>query len=318
MNPVLLKPTGERSSQVIVLGRPVGEQEAAGYYATKEWLVEVVDGALDSLRRRFDVVVCEGAGSPAEINLLEHDIVNLGLAARAGIPAVLVGDIERGGVFAHLFGTVAILPDDLARSRRRFRDQPVPGRSGPARERTIPTGSQDRCAHPRRAAVPVRTRVRRGGRVGRRPDVGRRAGGRPRRGGRPVAAALELHRPRPLVAEPGVHVRWVAGPWRSGAARSGRSARDPLHRLRPGVPARAGAGRGDRGAAGRPVATRDPRSLRRVPDAGLGHRRSAAGRVSRSRHRAGLAPGAHGVRPRQADPPGACRRRRVRRTRRRL
>src|SRR5580700_11182044 len=94
MNPVLLKPTGERSSHVIVLGRPAGEHEAAAFFAGKERLVDVVDGALESLRRRFDVVVCEGAGSPAEINLLDHDIVNLGLATRAAIPAVVVGDID--------------------------------------------------------------------------------------------------------------------------------------------------------------------------------------------------------------------------------
>ena len=116
MNPVLLKPMGERSSQVVVLGRAVGVQEAAPYQASKRALVDVVDGALASLRARFDVVVCEGAGSPAEINLLEHDIVNLGLAVRAGLPAIVVGDIERGGVFAHLFGTVAILPEELARA----------------------------------------------------------------------------------------------------------------------------------------------------------------------------------------------------------
>jgi adenosylcobyric acid synthase len=114
MNPVLLKPTGERSSQVVVMGRPAGVREAADYQASKRTLVGVVDAALASLRSRFDVVVCEGAGSPAEINLLRDDIVNLGLARRAGIPAVLVGDIERGGVFAHLLGTVAILPDELS------------------------------------------------------------------------------------------------------------------------------------------------------------------------------------------------------------
>jgi adenosylcobyric acid synthase len=115
MNPVLLKPTSERSSQVIVMGRPVRTQEAAPYQRGKAALLDVVDGALADLRRRFDVVICEGAGSPAEINLLDHDIVNLGLARRAGIPAVVVGDIHRGGVFAHLFGTVAILPEDLRR-----------------------------------------------------------------------------------------------------------------------------------------------------------------------------------------------------------
>jgi len=113
MNPVLLKPTGERASQVIVMGRPRQTQEAAAYQRAKSGLVDVVDAALADLRSRFDVVICEGAGSPAEINLLDNDIVNLGLARRAGIPAVVVGDIHRGGVFAHLFGTVAVLPDDL-------------------------------------------------------------------------------------------------------------------------------------------------------------------------------------------------------------
>jgi adenosylcobyric acid synthase len=115
MNPVLLKPTSERSSQVIVMGRPVEVRQAADYQGAKSELVGVVDGALADLRARFDVVICEGAGSPAEINLLDHDIVNLGLAARAGIPAVVVGDIGRGGVFAHLYGTVAVLPEELRR-----------------------------------------------------------------------------------------------------------------------------------------------------------------------------------------------------------
>ncbi len=114
MNPVLLKPTGELASQVVVMGRPVGVQAAGDYQETKRTLIGTVDAALASLRSRFDVVVCEGAGSPAEINLLRDDIVNLGLARRAGMPAVVVGDIERGGVFAHLFGTVAILPDELS------------------------------------------------------------------------------------------------------------------------------------------------------------------------------------------------------------
>src|SRR5580658_1749960 len=137
MNPVLLKPMGDRASQVVVLGHPVGVREAAPYQRSKDALVEVVDGALTSLRARFDVVVCEGAGSPAEINLLDHDIVNLGLAVRAGVPALLVGDIERGGVFAHLFGTVAILPDELARAIggfviNRFRGDPALLGDGPA------------------------------------------------------------------------------------------------------------------------------------------------------------------------------------------
>jgi adenosylcobyric acid synthase len=120
MNPVLLKPTGERSSQVIVMGHPLETRQAADYQRSKAGLVGVVDEALADLRARFDVVILEGAGSPAEINLLDNDIVNLGLATRAGVPAVVVGDIHRGGVFAHLFGTVALLPDDLRRCVKAF------------------------------------------------------------------------------------------------------------------------------------------------------------------------------------------------------
>jgi adenosylcobyric acid synthase len=120
MNPVLLKPTSDRSSQVIIMGRPFDTRNAADYQRSKAGLVEIVDAALADLRNRFDVVLCEGAGSPAEINLLEHDIVNLGLAARARIPAIVVGDIHRGGVFAHLYGTVAILPEELRSSVRAF------------------------------------------------------------------------------------------------------------------------------------------------------------------------------------------------------
>ena len=120
MNPVLLKPTSERSSQVIVMGHPIETQPAAAYQRGKAGLVDIVDGALADLRSRYDVVICEGAGSPAEINLLDHDIVNLGLATRAGVPAVVVGDVHRGGVFAHLFGTVAVLPEDLRASIKGF------------------------------------------------------------------------------------------------------------------------------------------------------------------------------------------------------
>ena len=120
MNPVLLKPTSDRRSQVIVMGRPWRTLDAADFYAAKAELVSIVDQALDDLRHRFDVVICEGAGSPAEINLLAHDLVNLGLAGRAKVPAILVGDIDRGGVFAHLYGTTALLPDELRASLHAF------------------------------------------------------------------------------------------------------------------------------------------------------------------------------------------------------
>jgi adenosylcobyric acid synthase len=111
MNPILLKPTGERTSQVVVMGEPVGHLDAAAYHAEKPRLLGTVLAAGDDLRRRFDVVVLEGAGSPAEINLLDHDIVNLRVADELGVPAIVVGDIDRGGVFAALYGTVALLPD---------------------------------------------------------------------------------------------------------------------------------------------------------------------------------------------------------------
>lgn len=120
MNPILLKPTSERSSQVVVNGRPVGTWSAQRYQQEKAALLPLVLEALDDLRGRYDVVLCEGAGSPAEINLLDGDIVNLRLAREAGFPAVVVGDIDRGGVFASLYGTVALLPADLRTSVRGF------------------------------------------------------------------------------------------------------------------------------------------------------------------------------------------------------
>ena len=120
MNPVLLKPTSERTSQVVVLGRVIGERDAAAHLGSVADLRPVVLDALAGLRSRFDVVICEGAGGAAEINLLDRDLANLPLAAAAGLPAIVVGDIDRGGVFASLYGTVALLPDDLRRCVRGF------------------------------------------------------------------------------------------------------------------------------------------------------------------------------------------------------
>jgi adenosylcobyric acid synthase len=116
MNPILLKPTGERTSQMIVLGKAAGILSTTDYHETKDELALTVLASLADLRARYDVVICEGAGSPAEINLIDHDLVNLPLADAAGLPAIVVGDIDRGGVFAALYGTVALLPDHL-RSR---------------------------------------------------------------------------------------------------------------------------------------------------------------------------------------------------------
>ncbi|HXW86670.1 MAG TPA: cobyric acid synthase [Streptosporangiaceae bacterium] len=115
MNPVLLKPGSDLTSQLVVLGRAVGTADAARYWTdtkARSRLLATVLGAYDDLRARFDVVVCEGAGSPAEINLRQHDIVNLGLARARDLPVVVVGDIDRGGVFAALYGTLALLDHD--------------------------------------------------------------------------------------------------------------------------------------------------------------------------------------------------------------
>ena len=109
MNPILIKPSGERHSQVVVMGHPYADADARSYQELKHELRPVVADALAGLRDRFDVVVCEGAGSPAEINLRAADLTNLGLARKTGLPVLIVADIDRGGVFASLFGTLALL-----------------------------------------------------------------------------------------------------------------------------------------------------------------------------------------------------------------
>ena len=115
MNPVLLKPGSDQTSQVVVLGKPYADVSAMSYRRHKAALLEVALESLADLRRRYDVVVCEGAGSPAEINLRATDIANMGLARAAGLPVLVVGDINPGGVFAALFGTLALLsPEDQA------------------------------------------------------------------------------------------------------------------------------------------------------------------------------------------------------------
>jgi adenosylcobyric acid synthase len=115
MNPVLLKPGSDRRSQVVVLGSPVGEVDAAEYRQHAARLLRVATDSLAELRREYDVVICEGAGSPAEINLRATDIANMGLARAADLPVIVVADIDRGGVFAALHGTVALLePADQA------------------------------------------------------------------------------------------------------------------------------------------------------------------------------------------------------------
>ncbi|MDR2933036.1 MAG: cobyric acid synthase [Oscillospiraceae bacterium] len=115
MNPILLKPTGETGSQVIVNGEVLGDMPARDYFARKRSFIPDIMRAYGQLDSSYDIVVLEGAGSPAEINLKKDDIVNMGMAKMAGAPVLLVGDIDRGGVFASLYGTVALLEEDERR-----------------------------------------------------------------------------------------------------------------------------------------------------------------------------------------------------------
>lgn len=112
MNPILLKPTDDVGSQVIVNGKSIGNMKARDYFAYKKSLVPHIMHAIDELKKDYEIIVIEGAGSPAEINLKENDIVNMGMAKMVDAPVLLVGDIDRGGVFAQLFGTVELLDND--------------------------------------------------------------------------------------------------------------------------------------------------------------------------------------------------------------
>lgn len=147
MNPILLKPTDDQRSQVVLLGRPIGTERAAEYFERRDTLWPVVADSLKALLDSHDLVIIEGAGSPAEINLASREIVNMRVALYAEAPVILVGDIERGGVFASLYGTVALLNEAERRTIRgflinKFRGDPSLIEPGPGMlaERTgIPT-----------------------------------------------------------------------------------------------------------------------------------------------------------------------------------
>jgi adenosylcobyric acid synthase len=109
MNPVLLKPGSDQQSHVVLMGRPWGEVSSSNWMQGRRELADSAHRAFDDLTGRYDVVIAEGAGSPTEINLRAGDYVNMGLARHAGLPTLVVGDVDRGGVFAAFFGTVALL-----------------------------------------------------------------------------------------------------------------------------------------------------------------------------------------------------------------
>ena len=112
MNPILLKPNGNNKSQVIVRGKVVGDMSSKEYHEYKLQLTEVLGDIFEEFEEKYDVVVMEGAGSCAEINLMERDISNMGMAEIANAPVIIIGDIDRGGVFASLAGTMLLLPDE--------------------------------------------------------------------------------------------------------------------------------------------------------------------------------------------------------------
>ncbi len=152
MNPILLKPTSEMGSQVIVNGRVIGNMKAKDYFEYKVKLIPDIMKSYDYLDKNYDIIVIEGAGSPAEINLKENDIVNMGLAKMVDAPVLLVGDIDRGGVFAQLYGTVALLEEE---ERKRIRGLIINKFRG---DRTILepgiTMLEDRCKMPVVGVVP--------------------------------------------------------------------------------------------------------------------------------------------------------------------
>jgi len=112
MNPILIKPHGDMNSQIVVMGKPWKDLHASDYYKAKSILWSNVTKSLDTLKKEYDLIICEGAGSPAEINLKKDEIVNMAVAKYIQAPVLLASDIDRGGVFASLYGTVALMDDE--------------------------------------------------------------------------------------------------------------------------------------------------------------------------------------------------------------
>lgn len=217
MNPLLLKPEAERRSQLIVRGRVAGAFGVRDYYRRKPELWPVVAASLAALRARFDVVVIEGAGSPAEPNLKAGDLANMRVAREAGAPVLLVGDIDRGGVFAALVGTLALLEDEERALVRAFVINKF--RGDPSLLTPALTFLTGRTGVPVAGVVPYLPGLR----IAAEDSVELGAGPTP--AGAVVLDVAVARLPRianfddfdPLDAEPGVRVRYVAGPDELGA-----------------------------------------------------------------------------------------------------
>jgi adenosylcobyric acid synthase len=113
MNPILLKPLGDATSELIVMGQPVGHFKISEYYKMKTKLLTTIIDAFNELTKLYDLIILEGAGSPAEINLMSHDLANTLLLKELKVPALLIGDIDKGGIFASFYGTLALLNEDI-------------------------------------------------------------------------------------------------------------------------------------------------------------------------------------------------------------
>ncbi|MEZ5642031.1 MAG: hypothetical protein R3E70_08235 [Burkholderiaceae bacterium] len=190
MNPLLLKPEADTRSQVVLMGQVDHALAELPWRGRSERVWPQIAAALDALRASHDVVVIEGAGSPAEINLMASDVVNLRVARHADARCLLVADIDRGGAFAHLYGTWALLPE-ADRAPARLRAQQVPRRRGPAGTGAGAAAPAHRRAHAGRGAHALRPRSAGGRRRVRRRAAhlhglgfAREIGFQPRRGGR--------------------------------------------------------------------------------------------------------------------------------------